>query len=158
VIKRPLFALPLVLLACAKDAPPPERTATAPATSAASTAAAPVRLGEPISGAAVALTDVAANPSAYRGKPLVTTGTVTAVCQEMGCWMEIKDDRGQAHIRMHGHSFFVPKTASGHHAKVEATLVDANDKTECDEEGKATSTPGAQLARVELDATGVELE
>jgi hypothetical protein len=82
---------------------------------------------------------------------------VTAVCQEMGCWMEIKDDSGQAHIRMHGHSFFVPKTAPGHHARVQATLVPTKEsETECTEE--AAKQMGHAVAKVELDATGVELD
>ena len=88
---------------------------------------------------------------------MMVTGIVTAVCQEMGCWMEIKDDLGQAHIRMHGHSFFVPKSASGHHARVQATLVPTKDsETECTEE--ATKQMGHAVAKLELDATGVELD
>ncbi|HEY8040607.1 MAG TPA: DUF4920 domain-containing protein, partial [Polyangiaceae bacterium] len=85
---------------------------------------------------------------------VATTGKVTAVCQEMGCWMEIRDESGQAHVRMHGHTFFVPKTASGHLARVQATVVKGAAQ-ECDEEGPAT---GNALTKVELDATGVELD
>src|SRR4051812_22723546 len=48
----------------------------------------------------VSLTDVAKNPGAWVGKTFATTGTVTAVCQHRGCWMEIKDDSGAAHIKM----------------------------------------------------------
>ena len=45
---------------------------------------------------------------------------------------------GQAHVRMHGHNFFVPKTASGHVARVQATLVKGSDE-ECAEKGPATA-------------------
>jgi len=153
IIRPALLALPLVLLAaCAKD-PPPGVDPPAPATPVH----APLQLGEPISAQTVALKldDIATRPADYRGKTIATSGVVTAVCQEMGCWMEIKDDKSAAHIRMHGHSFFVPKTASGHHARVLATLVDADDKTECDEEG---GDAGHATAKVELDATGIELD
>jgi hypothetical protein len=54
---------------------------------------------------------------------------------------------------MHGHDFFVPKTASGHVARVQATVVKGSDE-ECAEKGPA----GGTLAKVELDATGVELD
>ena len=57
-------------------------------------------------------------------------------------------------MRMHGHSFFVPKTASGHVARVEATIVSAQGELECDDTPKA----GHALAKVELDATGIELD
>jgi hypothetical protein len=75
----------------------------------------------------------------------------------MGCWMEIKDADGAAHIRMHGHAFYVPKTASGHHAKVQATIVPAKGSEEdCNEE--AAKQMGHPVAKIELDATGVELD
>ena len=100
---------------------------------------------------------MAAHLADYKGKAFATTGVVTAVCQEMGCWMEIADDTGHAHIRMHGHSFFVPKTASGHHARVQATLVPTKEsESDCTEE--AAKQMGHPVAKVELDATGVELD
>jgi hypothetical protein len=72
----------------------------------------------------------------------------------MGCWMEIQDASGQAHVRMHGHSFFVPKTAAGHVARVQATVVPGKNE-ECDEQPPAAA---ATMAKVELDATGIELD
>ena len=68
--------------------------------------------------------------------------------------MEIQDASGQAHVRMHGHTFFVPKTASGHLARVQATVLMNPDESCTD------SPPPAKgaMARVELDATGVELD
>jgi hypothetical protein len=114
-------------------------------------------LGDPISAASVALSDIAKSPRSYEGHPLATRGTVTAVCQNMGCWMEIQDELGQAHIRMHGHSFFIPKSASGRHARVQATVVPSEDAKEC-EESPSPADPAKGLARVELDATGVELD
>jgi hypothetical protein len=154
-----LGAAAAALPGCSNDRPTARDSVATPAV-AASTAAtstpAPLRFGEPISAGAVALTDVAAHPASFTGKTIATTGTVTAVCQEMGCWMEIRDDRGQAHIRMHGHSFFVPKTASGHHARVQATVIEPKGATECEDEAQADA--GAALTKVELDATGVELD
>src|SRR5450631_3798868 len=103
-------------LACGKSAPPsPAPPPPPPVTTQAS-----LHIGEPISAPDVKLSDVAAHLADYKGKTFATTGVVTAVCQEMGCWMEIKDDSGQAHVRMHGHSFYVPKTAPGHHARIQA--------------------------------------
>jgi Domain of unknown function (DUF4920) len=167
--------LTAALFACAKESPPePARkdTVATPATPAPTTPPAPapvvqknLALGAPIPAGTpmVALSDVAKNPSAYDGKSITTTGTVTSVCQSMGCWMEIKDDSGQAHIKMAGHGFFVPKTASGHKAKVMATL--ASEPDSCGEDDckpKAGAKPAAgkdgQLAKLQLVATGVELD
>lgn len=165
----------------------PDPTPAAPPKAEAPKAEAPkadegvLRLGSAIetSAAAVALSDVAKTPNAYVGKTFTTTGTVTAVCQHMGCWMEIKDDASAAHIKMAGHAFFVPKTASGRKARVLATLVKADTpEAACEgaghEEGmaaqggggakkgggcraEAESQLGRPLAKLELVAQGVEL-
>lgn len=158
-------------------APAPSPSAAAAPTGAAEGA---LRLGAPIEASAqkVALADVAKAPSTYVGKTFATTGTVTAVCQHMGCWMEIKDDASEAHIKMAGHAFFVPKTASGRKARVLAKLVKAEDKGSCEGEGhegmaaanaaggkgekkgcraEAEEQLGRPLAKLELVAEGVEL-
>jgi hypothetical protein len=71
----------------------------------------------------------------------------------MGCWMEIRDESGQAHVRMHGHTFFVPKTSAGHMARVQATVLTASAQ-QCDE----SPPPQHAVAGIELDATGIELD
>jgi hypothetical protein len=73
----------------------------------------------------------------------------------MGCWMEIADAPGEAHVKMHGHSFFVPKTASGRKARVQATVEPTDPSDECSQE--AEKQTGKPVAKVQLDATGVEL-
>jgi len=166
-LSLPAFALLVAAAGCSKapssSGSPTAETAKATPTPATPAAAAdparpagPMILGEKVTAAPVALADVAKDPKAFEGKPLATTGTVTAVCQHMGCWMEIADASSQAHIRMHGHSFFIPKSASGRHARVQATIVPAEDAKECDDDKKAGAA--AALAKVELDATGVELD
>ena len=96
------------------------------------------------------LVDIAKAPASFKGKTLVTTGKVTRVCQERGCWMAIKDSATNATVRMHGHSFFVPMTSAGKDARVQGTVILTKDGHECDE----AEAVGAEL---EIDATGVEL-
>ncbi len=109
-------------------------------------------LGERITSPLVPLADIAKDPARYQDRVIATSGKVTAVCREMGCWMELEDATGRAHIKMHGHAFFVPKTAPGHLARVQATLVKKPSGAADDcEEGQAS-------AKVELDATGVEID
>jgi Domain of unknown function (DUF4920) len=139
-----LVILSLLVGACTKASDKPVASAT--------------KLGDPIpAGApAIALATVVKDPSAYKGKAFVTTGTVTAVCQQMGCWMEIKDDSTQAHIKMAGEKFFVPKTSAGHKARVAGKLVEsASGDVECEHE---TDQAGVQVAKLQLEATGVELD
>jgi hypothetical protein len=164
------LALLFSALVCACDTgsarPEPKPTAAAPA---------PAPIPSEKFGAAidpkseqVALSDVAKNPGAYSNKTFTTTGTVSAVCQHRGCWMEIKDDSGEAHIKMAGHSFFVPRTASGKKARVQATLVKSESEGACGEgnekhepgkgcKAEAEAQLGRPLAKLELVAQGVEL-
>jgi hypothetical protein len=177
----------LVLAACSlviacnsgpKDAKPEPVTAIPTPTTTATQESA-LRLGAPIDAKAqsVALSEVAKTPNNYVNKTFTTTGTVTAVCQHMGCWMEIKDDASEAHIKMAGHKFFVPKTASGKKARIQATLVPGEAKGSCEGEGhsaeghsaseakegkkgcreEAEQQLGHPLAKLELVADGVEI-
>lgn len=127
-------------------------TGTQPAPSASAAPKGTLLLGERITSAVVPLADIAREPGKYANRTVATTGTVTAVCQEMGCWMEIQDASGRAHVRMHGHSFFVPRTAAGHMARVQARVV--RHRESCQE----SPAPQAETAKIELDATGVELD
>ena len=139
--------------ACTPSTPAPPSGTSAPP------AAAKDVLGQAISAGAVdvSLASIAKDPKAFVGKTITTTGTVTAVCQHMGCWMEIKDDVTQAHVSMAGHGFFVPKTASGRKARVQGTLTSAPaEESECNEE--AAKQMGKPVAKLQLEATGVELD
>ncbi len=157
-------------------APAPTPSAPAPTAQNAPNESA-LRLGAPIDTKSdkVAISEIAKSPDHYVNKTFTTTGTVTAVCQHMGCWMEIKDDASEAHIKMAGHSFFVPKTASGKKARIQAKLVANEKKGSCEGEGhegmaaaehkdgkkgcreEAEQQLGRPLAKLELVADGVEL-
>jgi hypothetical protein len=138
----------------AQPAPVAKTTTVATAAATPQPTASPAsasKFGQPIDApATTSLVDIAKAPASYRGKVIATEGTVTRVCQERGCWMAIKDDTGTATVRMHGHTFFVPTTSSGKHARVQGTVVLMKDGHECDE-------AEALDAKLELDATGVEL-
>jgi hypothetical protein len=160
-----------LVCACDTGSARPEPTPSAPpAPTPAPTAQSSEKFGATIDPKSeqVALSAVAKNPTAYANKSFTTTGTVSAVCQHRGCWMEIKDDSGEAHIKMAGHSFFIPRTASGKKARVQATLVKTESEGSCGEgsekhepgkgcKAEAEAQLGRPLAKLELVAQGVEL-
>ena len=155
-MRRSLLLL-VVVAACTKASssqPPVETAAPAATTTTAAHMGAPIAATVPV----VALAAVIKDPAAYKGKSFVTTGTVTAVCQSMGCWMEIADDKTEAHIKMAGESFFVPKTSAGHKARVQgnAHRRGFGGDVECAQEASAQT--GTQIAKLQLEATGVELD
>jgi hypothetical protein len=162
-LSRSLAAIlaPVCILAglgCATPPPPSGEATSAPAgaTTAHAAASAAAPLPATSFGAAITektltpLSTLAQDPAKFTGKTIKTEGVVTAVCKAMGCWMDLGSDAGRAHIRMAGHAFFVPKTASGHHAIVQGTVAPAAE-SEC----KDGCGP-EQMAKTEIEATGVQ--
>jgi hypothetical protein len=158
-----LLAVAVAAIGCESGGPRPASKAGAPASAApaaalaaaAPAAATPTQFGAPLGKSpVVALADIVHQSGKYARTMVKTEGKVTAVCQAAGCWMEISDVNGEAHVRMGGHSFFVPKSASGRRAIVEGTVLPKPDNGECEQEAfEATG----RTVKVELDATGVEL-
>jgi len=144
------------LAACGRGAEPSEEQATPDKPQSKAHTLKPLaqkKFGRAITEAnSTALDDLLHDPAKFHAKTVRTEGVVSAVCQSMGCWMEIADPLGQAHIRMAGHSFFVPRDASGHRAVVQGTVIRATND-ECSQEAKQQT--GA-VAKIEIEATGVE--
>lgn len=175
-----LSALAALASGCRSE-PPAEPVRADPAPPVAVAPAAPKAQAEPASqklalGAPIApgvaknasLTDVAKAPESFAGTKIVTEGKVTAVCQHKGCWMELKDDKGEAHVKMAGHAFFVPRTASGKRARVLGRLAGVPEGASCGEgheshgggggcKAEAEKQLGRPLAKLELVADGVEI-
>lgn len=105
----------------------------------------------------VTLAEVLSTPSKYADKTVRLSGKITAVCQGMGCWLQLADgsgEKGAAHVKLRGHSFFVPKNAAGQSATVEGRVLPIPDEGHCEEEAKEQT---GVVAKVELEASGVEI-
>ena len=156
-MKLAVLASLLALVACGRSVEPTPTPEHVAATAAPESAPAPVAhrtFGEAISEKNVtALDELLTKPATFTDKTVRTEGKITAVCQAMGCWMEIGDERGLAHVKMAGHSFFVPKDASGKHAVVQGKVL-AGAKDGCSEEAEHAT---GEVAKVEIEATGVEI-
>jgi len=117
-------------------------------------AAVPNKFGTAITEAkTVPLDALVKEPASYKDKVVRTEGKISAVCQEMGCWMEIGDPAAGAHIKMAGESFTVPRDASGRHAIVQGKVLGADKDNTAKEAEEATG----HVAKVQIEATGVEL-
>lgn len=119
-----------------------------------------IKRGAPLSDAKpTPIADVIKSPDAYTAKPVLIAGTVTNVCTQMGCWMELEGMR----ITFKDYGFFVPKTSKGYAARAEGvTTVQKLSKEEADH----LAGEGATLHRnadgtateVTFVASGVELQ
>jgi hypothetical protein len=162
---RPAFAALLLfgLAACSKSAPA-ERVQAEPAPNAAPSAPqrAEATTNKPLDkkkfGGAItektstSLDALVKEPEKFAAKTVRTEGKVSAVCEHAGCWMEIADASGKAHIKMAGHAFTVPRDSAGHHAIIQGKVI-APDKDHCTEE--AAEQTGS-VAKVEIEANAVE--
>lgn len=104
------------------------------------------------------LAAITSDPAKFGGKTVRTQGVVTAVCKNMGCWMEIGDENGLAHIQMAGHAFFVPRDCNGRKAVVQGKVL-AEAAPGCGDDCRADNKKavGGKVAKIEIEATGVEL-
>lgn len=177
VLFFPFLLSTLGLAACAaqEPAPGPQATAETPvpqgpgkrganerpgskssvnqATAAGVKALDKTKFGQPITETStVPLPSIAKDPSQFSNKTVRTEGVVSAVCQAMGCWMQISDTSGKAHIKMAGHSFFVPRESAGHRALVQGKVMSGPTGPACGND----SCGNQEVTQVEIEATGVE--
>lgn len=83
--------------------------------------AAEIKLGKPLTiKEAMPLATLVAHADEYAGKTVQVKGKITAVCQMMGCWMELTNDAGQhVHIKVEDGVIVFPKDAAGKTAVAE---------------------------------------
>lgn len=74
---------------------------------------------------ATSLGDILADPDAYDGEVVRTSGEIARVCQARGCWMELRESEEGPAVRvpMAGHAFFLPMDSAGRHATMQGRVV-----------------------------------
>ena len=99
-------------------------------------------------------------PADFVGKTIRIDGVVTAVCQEMGCWMALStDDTGTKTIRLkvdHSAGIMFPVSAKGKQASAEGVFekIAAGDKEGNEAAGESGAKAGDFGATYQLKATG----
>ena len=166
-----LAGLTLLLAACSKSEAPAAQPDPQPAAVPTQAPAQPQgataegikpltqkKFGQPVTEAkTTALTDLTKEPAKFAEQTVRTEGVVSAVCKSMGCWMEIADTSGKAHIKMAGHSFFVPRESSGHRAVIQGkVLAPEGEKGVCGADDGCGQGGSAKMAQVNIEATGIE--
>jgi hypothetical protein len=102
------------------------------------------------------LADILGTPDRFSGQVVKTEGEIAAVCQSMGCWMEIRANAESPGVRvpMAGHSFFLPRDLSGQRATIEGTVqvaaLSEEDRAHLESEGATAADQS-----VSIEATAV---
>jgi len=115
----------------------------------------------------VSFEELLANPTAYRGKKVITSGVVRQNCQKKGCWMDVRpaDDRSATSltVRFKDYGFFVPLNSRGARVRMEGvtkvTSMTAEEVQHMEDEG--AEVPGKKADGsaevIEFTASGVEM-
>ncbi len=74
-----------------------------------------IKLGKPLTAKSpISLATLMAHADEYAGKTVQVQGKITAVCQMMGCWMELSNDAGQRiRIKVEDGVIVFPKDSAG---------------------------------------------
>ena len=62
------------------------------------------------------------DPFPFVDKTIRVSGTVTQICQKMGCWLVIADGEKSMRITTKDHAFFVKKDAAGAKCEIEGIV------------------------------------
>ena len=109
----------------------------------------PQTFGKPLQGLKpVLLQDVLAQPEA--GRVVRLEGTIEKVCQNKGCWLELKQRAASVHVTFENYGFFVPKDSMGKPVVKQPAPEDVADL-------KAEGAGDTAGAKVSIEATGVEI-
>ena len=125
-------------------------------TAVAASAEAPRTFGKPLAGlAAVPLADVLAKPE--NGRAVRLEGTIERVCQNKGCWLELKQQASSVHVTFENYGFFVPKDAMGKPVVLEGRVIVKEPDADRVEHVKSEGAGETAGAKVSIEATGVEI-
>ena len=171
-MKKMLMAasVALVLASCGgsrnSSAPAADSTQVAPSSDTSSASA--MFFGDKITEeGAISIADLKTQMGDKKELNVKLTGTIEAVCQKKGCWMELTNAEGEPlRVTFKDYAFFMPKDASGKTAiiegiaKIEETSIAdlqeyAKDAGKSKEEIAAIKEPKKELA---FEASGVILK
>ncbi len=107
----------------------------------------------------VKVADLLSKPADYTGKTVRVDGTVRAVCQNMGCWIQIADDEKSDGIQFKVDDGVIvfPKDAKGKRASAEGTFerIAAGDAHEAEQATQAAAKDApAKAPEYRIKATG----
>jgi len=94
-----------------------------------------------------------ASPETYVDQKIKISGTVSDVCQKMGCWMVISEEDKHMRITTKDHKFFVAKDGAGSKCEIEGIVVKKGANKERAEHYASEQSEGAPVPAGEINNT-----
>ncbi len=112
--------------------------------------------GKPLEGwPKTSLESVLASPQ--NGERVRLEGRISKVCQQKGCWLELKEGERSVLVTFEGYSFFIPKASAGQEVVLEGRVKLKPRSREEIQHLQAEGGGPAAAARVEVVARGLEI-
>lgn len=103
----------------------------------------------------VPVAKLAAAPAKFEGKTVRIEGTVAEVCQGRGCWVRVKDDKGQLFLaKSLDESVLLPKDCAGQYVVVQGVVTALKAKPHEHAEGEGHECPTPEFV---VATQGIEL-
>lgn len=103
----------------------------------------------------VPVAKLAAAPAKFEGKTVRIEGTVAEVCQGRGCWVRVKDDKGQLFLaKSLDETVLLPKDCAGQYVVVQGVVTALKAKPHEHGEGEAHECPTPEFV---VATQGIEL-
>jgi hypothetical protein len=120
-----LLAVFAISLIAAGAAAGESRDDATPQAQAAAPSAGPLAVGAPITvKKPVKIAELVKSPDRFVGKTVLLDGTVKAVCQGRGCWVEVQDAKGAAFMaKSVDHGVLLPKDCAGRKIQVQGVVL-----------------------------------
>ncbi len=112
------------------------------------------------------LTEAVKEIDSLQGKEIVIKSKITKVCQEMGCWMTLKEGPTLVRVEFGDHAFTIPKDSAQMNAVTQGKLFWKElSAAEARHYAKDEGRPKSEVAMIKkpvktlwFDATGVRIE
>lgn len=124
--------------------------------SAAFAGAEPAKFGAAVTvKKSVPVAKLAAAPAKFEGKTVRIEGTVADVCQGRGCWVRVKDDKGQLFLaKSLDETVLLPKDCAGQYVVVQGVVTALKAKPHEHAEGEGHECPTPEFV---VATQGIEL-
>lgn len=124
--------------------------------SAAFAGAEPAKFGAAVTvKKSVPVAKLAAAPAKFEGKTVRIEGTVAEVCQGRGCWVRVKDDKGQLFLaKSLDETVLLPKDCAGQNVVVQGVVTALKAKPHEHAEGEGHECPTPEFV---VATQGIEL-
>ena len=105
--------------------------------------------------------EITATPEAYEGKTVQVEGKITGVCEKMGCWIVLSDEKdNMLKVKVNDGEIVFPMESMGKNAIVEGEIyaIETEAKSDCSEAHAEKAEAKSDCSKVRMEKAVTEKE